>query len=287
MAEWLTIKEMSEKYGIDEENLQEWSNLGYIASLTRGNEGMQGDENIQGNEEMQDGEKNQQHERMLDEESFVQYLDDHKVNEWDEDVLLQLRKEEELQRQVTLSRLEDELFLFKTHHRYASFFPLLIKELATVILDERQRNIFLAIALGEPISEVASRYNLTYQKALTIYNSIIDTLSSTPTRIITLCQCGMGQPLVFNRNHPNVIFLVDLFGYRLWETLSKEKEISTLYDLLDFAMQHGWSEIRKIPGIEEKDYEFMLRILESSHYITINENHQIEMTPGTKAFMEE
>ena len=58
MANWITLKQLSEKRGIAESDLRTWANLGYIASSRI--------ENV----------------LMIDDESLTQYLDVHQTKDY-------------------------------------------------------------------------------------------------------------------------------------------------------------------------------------------------------------
>ena len=69
MANWITLKQLSEKRGIAESDLRTWANLGYIASSRI--------ENV----------------LMIDDESLTQYLDVHQTKDLGENYLEKIIKE--------------------------------------------------------------------------------------------------------------------------------------------------------------------------------------------------
>lgn len=252
---------MSEKYGIDESNFHKWKDLGYITSF-----------------EMEEG-------MMVNERTFTQYLNIRKVKGLDEDALAQLFKEKKLEREVTLSRLKDEVFLLKTHSRHPEIFHILIQVLSELIVDDCQRGIFQAISFGEPVSRVASRYGMTYHSIVMVYNSLVEKLSENPTRIFTLRQYATGLQKPLKLNNPMEILLIDLFPYRIWILFSRHQKMKTLYDLLAFATQYGWSEIQKIKNVGITLYNQIINHLQMKGYIIIREDNEIELTPEMQAFM--
>ena len=261
MSEWLTVKEMSEKYGIDESNFHEWSKSGCITYFTMGDE------------------------KMLDDESFIRYLNEHKVNGLGDEALIQSVKEKELQREMTLSRLEDEVFLLQTHSRYPSLFPILIQELGACILDKCQREIFLAIASGEPVSRVAIRYGMTYDVTVIVYNSVVEKLARNTNRIMTLRQLATGEQRPVDVNNPMEILLTDILEYRVWIVLHKRKKMRTLYDLLEFTTRHGWMELQRITGIGKPRYEYIIKELSKKDYITVGKDGVIEVSTKLQVYM--
>ena len=140
MANWLTLKQLSEKYDVAESILRGWANLGYITSSRI--------DNIM----------------MLDDESLTRYLDAHQAKGLSEGYLEEIIKEKELEREIVLSCLDDELFLLKTQKLYQPLFHILIEELGRLITDDSQQELFLTISTGEPISRVAARHRITNSK---------------------------------------------------------------------------------------------------------------------------
>ena len=149
MANWITLKQLSEKRGIAESDLRTWANLGYIASSRI--------ENV----------------LMIDDESLTQYLDVHQTKDLGENYLEKIIKEKELEREVLLSQCDDELFLLKT------------QELGQLITDDHEREIFLSVSGGEPIARVAKRNKMAYAQVATCYSSILRTLGEHKGRIAT------------------------------------------------------------------------------------------------------
>ena len=90
MANWLTIKQLSEKRDIAESTLRNWINLGYITSSTIDNV------------------------IMLDDDSLISYLDTHQTKGLNKESLEKLIKEKKMECEIILSHLDDELFLLKT-----------------------------------------------------------------------------------------------------------------------------------------------------------------------------
>lgn len=261
MADWLTIKQMSGKYGIAESHLGEWSNLGYITYFTM------------------------ESEMMLDDESLVQYLNRHKINGLNEHSLARVVEEKELRHKAIFAQLKDELALLKVQSRYSLLFHILIQELGTLIVDDRERGIFLAIASGEPVFRIAQRYDMTYDTVVMVYNSMIDKLDSNPTRIATLRQYATEEPKPMQIHNPVDILLLDIFSYNIWIILSKRGKMRTLYDLLQFATRYGWPELRTIAGIGDNIYESVIHLLCIRAYITIGEDNEIEIKPEIKVFL--
>ena len=128
MANWITLKQLSEKRGIAESDLRTWANLGYITSSRI--------ENV----------------LMIDDESLTQYLDVHQTKDLGENYLEKIIKEKELEREVLLSQCDDELFLLKTQKLHQPLFHILIQELGQLITDDHEREIFLSVSSGEPIA---------------------------------------------------------------------------------------------------------------------------------------
>lgn len=161
MADWLTLKQLSEKRGIPENTLRYWKSLNYIASSTIDNV------------------------VMLDDNSVTRFLDANQTKELEEDYLKQLIQEKKAECEATLAYFEDELYLLKTQKLYQPLFHIVIEELGALITDDYQREIFLAISKGEPIARVAARHQLTYVQTANAYSNILEKLGENTNRIST------------------------------------------------------------------------------------------------------
>lgn len=256
MSKWLTLQQLSEKRGINETTLRYWKSSGYIKSSTIDNV------------------------VMLDDESVSHFLDAHQTKELDEDCLKKLIQEKELEREIMLAHLEDELFLMKTQKLYQPLFHILIEELSALIIDNCQREIFLAISTGEPIARVAARHQMTYAQAVETYNVILDKLGENTQRIATLRQRTM--ELLFSRfdtTNPTNTRISDIFETHANSVLATVANISTVSELLKYASEHGWDSIRKLRGMGTVTYSRMIEMLSNTHFIIVHEDGSIEISP--------
>lgn len=100
MANWLTIKQLSEKRDIAESTLRNWINLGYITSSTIDNV------------------------IMLDDDSLISYLDTHQTKGLNKESLEKLIKEKKMECEIIRLSLKTWgialKFLF-LHHEHILF----------------------------------------------------------------------------------------------------------------------------------------------------------------------
>lgn len=256
MANWLTLQQLSEKRGINETTLRCWKSSGYIKSSTIDNV------------------------VMLDDESVTRFLDVHQSKELDEDCLKRIIQEKELEREAMLAHLEDELFLMKTQKLYQPLFHILIEELGALITDDCQREIFLAISTGEPIARVAERHQMTYAQAAETYSAILEKLGGNTERIATFRRRTMEVLFSqFNTTNPTNTRISALFETHANSVLYTGANIHTVCELLQYASVHGWGRIKKLRGMGEVTYSRMIETLCNTHFITVREDGNIEISP--------
>ena len=262
MAEWLTIKQVSEKHGIPESTLRCWKNLNYIASSTV-------DDRV-----------------MLDEEDVIRFLDTHQTNTWNEGALKEIIHGKEREREGLLSQMDDELFLLLTLKRHQPLFHAVIGELGALITDEKIREIFLAVSYGEPISQVAERHGMSYAKILKTYGDILNKLDENTQRIFS----KYGQTIKrlcwkFNIDNPMNIPLSQILELHAYGTLNFSEGIVTLQELLEFTEKWGWRRLKNIKGIGNVTYKQIIKTLRNEGIITIDSNGIIEVIPEIAAIM--
>lgn len=254
MAHWKTIKQVSEKYGIAETTLRGWTKLGYITHSIINNV------------------------VMLDDESITRYLDAHQTKGLSEDSLDKLIKEKEWEREVILSRFDDELFLLKTQKLYEPLFHILIKELGQLITDDDQRDIFLTISSGEPISRVAVRHRMTYDEVVAKYSSILDKLGRNSERIATLRTQAMAPFSKYETDNPLEIHLSRFINDRACHILLK-LEIETVHQLLQHTSKYGWPSLKRLDGMGAITYKEIINSLYNANFIVINKDKTITLSP--------
>lgn len=262
MANWITLKQLSEKRGIAESDLRTWANLGYIASSRI--------ENV----------------LMIDDESLTQYLDVHQTKDLGENYLEKIIKEKELEREVLLSQCDDELFLLKTQKLHQPLFHILIQELGQLITDDHEREIFLSVSGGEPIARVAKRNKMTYAQVSVSYSSILGRLSENTERIATFHSPTM--ELIFDKcnmatriNTP----LSSLIRGHAHNVLYGEMGFRTVHDLLRYTTQNGWQSLRRFKGMGLVTYKRVMNALRDDNFIIIREDGNIELPPEIAALV--
>lgn len=261
MANWLTIKQLSAKRGIAESTLRNWNYLGYITSSTI------------------DGVV------MLDEDSLTAYLDAHKTKGLNKESLEKLIKEKELEYETILSQLDDELFLLKTLKLHQPLFHIVVQELSNLITDDSQREIFLAISTGEPISRVAVRHNMTYQRTIATYSDILKQLNENTERIATFRKQAMTSLFgKYNTENPTDLPLNLFVSDRACHALHK-LNVSTVRQLLQYTLQNGWPCLKRLDGLGRITYDEIINALYNANFIVFREDKSIALSPEIAAFV--
>lgn len=261
MANWLTIKQLSAKRGLTESTLRNWTNLGYITSAT-----------IDGI-------------IMLDDDSLTSYLNVHQTKGLNKESLEKLIKGKESEYEIVLSQLDDELFLLKTQKLHQPLFHIIIKELGQLITDASQREIFLSISCGEPISRVAVRHNMTYQDTINTYSELLINLSKNTERIATFRDRAMTSLFgKYNTDDPTNIPLRRMISDRACNALFK-LNIHTVHQLLQYTAQNGWPRLKRLEGLGEITYNEIINALYNANFIVFHENKSIGLSPEISALI--
>lgn len=262
MAEWLTLKLVSEKHGIPESTLQCWKKRNYIASSTV-------DDTV-----------------MLDEEDVIHLLDTHQTDTWSEDAPEEIIPTKEAERKALLSQLDNEMFLLLTLKQHQPLFHAVIGELGALINDEKRREIFLAVSGGEPILQVAQQHGMSCAKTQRIYSEILDKLDENMERIVS----RYGEVIrrlcwKFNIDTPMNIPLSHILNLHAYAALENAEEIKTLQELLEFTDKWGWRRLKNINGIGNMTYKHIINVLRDEGIITISPNGTIGLIPEIAAIM--
>lgn len=258
----MTIQKMAQKHGIDESVIRGWANLGYVVS-SRINNVM-----------------------MIDDDSLTRYLDAHKSKGLSEGYLEKIIKEKVLEREVLLSRFEDELFQLKTQALYQPLFHTIIEELGGLITDDHLREIFLAISHGEPISRVAVRYQMTYAQAVATYSAVLAKLGEHPERIATYRNRVMNDLFSkYGMDNPLNISLEKIVDCHAQNVLKTEAEIITVRDLLQYTSEYGWNKLKSIKGMGRITYEHVIKTLYNANFIVVGEDKSITLSPEIAAMV--
>lgn len=255
MANWLSLKQLSEKRGIAESTLRGWKSLGYIETSTIDNV------------------------VMIDDESLTRFLNTYQTSSLNEEYLKELIKEKEREREVILSYYDDTLFLLKTHELYQPLFHILIKELGALITDAAQRELFLSISSGELISRVAVRHGITYSQAVKKYSSILKSLSGNTERIATYRRQRMTQLFgKYNTPDPTSISLSLICNTRACKILQDKEKIETVRELLQYTSKNGWSSLKQLRGMGNTTYNHIIDSLCKANFI-VKEKEEVKLSP--------
>lgn len=258
----MSLKLLSEKHGIAESTLWGWKCMGYIVSSTIDNT------------------------VMLDEDTVIRLLNAHRTKELSDEYLDKLIKEKDWEREVILSDYDDMLFLLKTHKLYQPLFTILIKELGALITDDRQREIFLAISLGEPITRVAVRYQMTHAQAMSTYSSILRRLGENPGRISSYRKQLMKLRFSkYDAADPTKTPLSELFETHAYCVLHTEMGITTVRELLQYTAQNGWNRLKRIRGMGSITYNHIVNTLYNANFIVVEADGNIVLSPEIAALL--
>lgn len=262
MANWLTLELLSKKYGIPESTLRSWKCMGYIVSSTIDNH------------------------VVLDEDSLNRLLDAHKTCALGEDYLEKIIKEKEYEREVILSRFDDELFLLRTLEPYQKLFHIIIQELGQFIMDERLREVYLSVSSGEPISRVAKRYEMSFEQVLISYKSILHNLSENTKRIASFCNRPHNSLAYrYNSTDPTNIPLSCILQPNACNILRKGRNICTVRDLLKHTSMYQWNSLMDFHGMGRITYKYVLKSLQEEGFIVVREDGGIEWSPELESWV--
>ena len=261
MANWHSILQMSQKYGIPESTLRGWKCLGYITSSTVDNV------------------------VMLDEEDLIRFLDIKRTKGMKSDSLEKMIKEKEQERDILLSQLDDNLYLLKTQKLFEPLYKIIIRELGGLITDGSDRDIFVSISLGEPIVQVAERHKMTYDQVTTRYGQIFEELGKNPERISTYRKHVM--TLLFGKydtDYPTTTDLSQIVSERACRILHK-LDIKTVHQLLQYTSQHGWPALKRLEGMGISTYKEIINALFNANFIIIRKDQSIALSPEIAAYL--
>ena len=151
MSHWVPIKYISEKYQIDENYI---CNLIVRKVVTSS----------------QIGRK----VKLIDEDSFVSYLDLHKEIEDKKEIIAQLRDTDRML-DVELRACNETHVAFEVQQRILfRVYRAFVQAFSLFIRNEEERGIFLSLSMGERLDLIASKYSHTLQTTLKIYKNTVD-----------------------------------------------------------------------------------------------------------------
>lgn len=159
MSQWISAKGLANKYQIGEGEVEELVEKQLITSSRL--------------------------ERMLliDEESFVSYLDHIKQIENKQAIIKRLNESDKLL-EMELRACEETAASFGIEKQMLPLYPLVINALSMLVDKGKPRLIFYALAMGERLDVVAKRHKLEKDKVLLIYNEAVQKLSQDGESVI-------------------------------------------------------------------------------------------------------
>ena len=233
---------MSARHDVEEATLRNWANLGYITK-TRINNQM-----------------------YLDEESFIAYLEAHKIEGLQADYLAKIIEEKKLERDFAISKFDDMLYVLKTLKECEPLFQIIIYELSLFIIDPERREIFYSISMGESIARVAKRHRITYDRALKIYSSLLEGLKNKKRFLAIYRKQAIEYRLSYLSNHRVTsqrsgellrIPISKVADTRMVKILQMQG-ILTIRQLLVEVSAKGWNSLLEMRGVGNTSYIHLL-----------------------------
>lgn len=149
MSYWVTVKRLSEKYGVSDKTIRSWVEEGYIA-CSKVNATM-----------------------LVDEENLIACLETNARPGMGKGYLERMIRERQEEIDHIIAEYDDRLYLLKTQKDLRPLFELIIKELAKHIDDPLACDIFFAISIGVPIEDVAKFNSLTVDRVICLYEETL------------------------------------------------------------------------------------------------------------------
>ena len=177
MSHWVPIKYISEKYQIDENYI---CNLIVRKVVTSS----------------QIGRK----VKLIDEDSFISYLDLHKEIEDKKEIIAQLRDTDRML-EVELRACNETHVAFEVQQRILfRVYRAFVQAFSLFIRNEEERGIFLSLSMGERLDLIASKYSHTLQTTLKIYKNTVDRICKKSFNFIEEQRDNVTKLEKLNRN---------------------------------------------------------------------------------------
>lgn len=272
MSHWLTLKQMSEKYGISDTTIKYWLSAKYVTSSRIG------------------------HTLLIEEDSLLRYLDLHKQLGAGEEYLKKLLRDKRDECDFLLSKYDDEIYVLKTQRICSPLFKLVIREMAELVFYAGHRRLFYAISTGEPIERVARLHGIPYHRAVEFYESIVKELAcktgflSVLRKELVNCRLrcadykrqieSMGallaacdMPKVDNGGFPADI--VGLLGLPVREVVKDARarnallrnELRTVKQVLEYALMNGWGSLLRLKSMAPASYAHIVKSFKAARLI--------------------
>lgn len=146
----ISLRVASQKLGINYKILTEWGKEGKIAFSKRGNM------------------------LMTDLNSIQCYLDLEETFKKQEKYLTDIIEEKQEEVNSIIAVYDDYIFSMRTLEKTTPLFKRIVQELSSLIKEDANRRIFIEIALGRDIYNVAKRNDISYDKICSLYKSLVD-----------------------------------------------------------------------------------------------------------------
>lgn len=282
MSGWITIQNMSVKYGLNEADMNKLAKERKITSLRLGRQ------------------------LYIDEDSLQSYFEKHKILDTEQVYLDKLIQEKKEERDSIISEYDDEIFLLKALKGQVILFEIILNELSLLIKDVSTRQVFYSVSKGEKLEDVAKKHNITYDKVCKLYTEgcrILrykkDTIGKYPKQIASLtleCAKLKSQNLAMRKminKQAEAELLVNQaeISPEILNTLSKPLEklnmetklvnllkangMSTVEDLLKYTKEKGFSGLSALKFIGPQTCKILVRELCLEGIIDEKENSDL------------
>lgn len=177
MTHWVPIKDISEKYQIDQNCICNLIVRKAVASSKIGRK-----------------------IRLIDEDSFISYLDMHKQIENKKEIIKELSDTDRML-EAELRACSETHAAFEVQHRVlCRFYRAFVQAFSLFIRNEEERDIFLLLSMGERLDLVASKYSHSIRTTLRIYKNTVERVSKKSFNFIEEQRTNVTRLEQLNRN---------------------------------------------------------------------------------------
>lgn len=160
MANWMTSKAVSVRYGVDEEKILSWQELKEISYSYIGNT------------------------LLIDTDSVDAYLKDNQTLADKQAIRESLILREEWIIESTLKQYDGAEFIIHLQSKCFGLYPYVVQALATMLDPGRSRQIFCAIANGHPIERIAAAHHMSKEEVIRKFEASVYLLRQVVKKLV-------------------------------------------------------------------------------------------------------
>lgn len=160
MANWMTSKAISARYGVDEEKVLSWQELKEISYSYIGNT------------------------LLIDTDSVDAYLKDNQTLADKQAIRESLILREEWIIESTLKQYDGAEFVIHLQSKCFGLYPYVVQALATMLDPGRSRQIFCAIANGHPIERIAAAHHMSKEEVIRKFEASVYLLRQVVKKLV-------------------------------------------------------------------------------------------------------